>query len=270
MRSAALLLSSSVVSLPCTFQSLFGNKSILIKIYKTIITKSQHMKMKQLLLATAIIFSVAAHAQSDKYADAMKQTLSMMDSAKTVSDLENASAAFTRIGDAEKTQWLPYYWAALSLTFEGWKYYPDNKGATEIKVSDLSGTMTALASRINALADKADALATANEDKSEILTIRNMAATQQMLVDPQSRYMTFGAEAGQDLQKAMTLNPNNPRVFYLQGMSLFGTPEQFGGGKAVAKPIFQKAVDLGKTEQAKPLYPHWGLEMSEAMLAACQ
>jgi hypothetical protein len=51
-------------------------------------------------------------------------------------------------------------------------------------------------------------------------------------------------------------------------MSLFGTPEQFGGGKAVAKPLFQKAVDLGKAEQAKPLYPHWGLEMSVPMLAA--
>jgi hypothetical protein len=226
--------------------------------------------MKQLLLAASVILSVAAHAQSDKYAGAMKQNLSMFDSAKTVTDFENIAAAFTRVGDAEKTQWLPYYWAAMALTTEGWKYYPDAQGVTAVKVSDLSGTMTALATRINALADKADALATANEDKSEILTIRNMAATQQMLVDPQSRYMTFGAEAGQDLQKAMTLNPNNPRVYYLQGMSLFGTPEQFGGGKAVAKPIFQKAVDLGQAEQAKPLYPHWGLDMSKAMLAACQ
>lgn len=226
--------------------------------------------MKQLLLAAALVFSIAAHAQSDKYMDAMKKNLSMYDSAKKGNDLENLSATFTRIGDAEKTQWLPYYWAALSLASEGWKYYPDEKGVTELKVSDLAGTMTAFAGRINALLDKADALATANEDKSEIFTVRNMAATQQMLVDPQSRYMTFGAEAGQDLQKAMTLNPNNPRAYYLQAMSLFGTPEQFGGGKAVAKPVFQKAVDLAKAEQAKPLYPHWGLEMSEAMLAACQ
>ena len=40
--------------------------------------------------------------------------------------------------------------------------------------------------------------------------------------------------------------------------------------KAVAKPIFQKAVDLGTAEQPKPLYPHWGLDMSKQMLAACQ
>ncbi len=226
--------------------------------------------MKQLLLIAAVAVTVAAQAQSDKYADAMKQSLSMFDSAKTAADFESVAASFQRIGDAEKNQWLPYYWSAMALATEGWKYYPDAKGVTEIKVSDLSGTMTAFAGRINALLDKADAVATDDAAKSEILTIRNMAATQQMLVDPQSRYMTFGAEAGQDLQKAMTLNANNPRAYYLQGMSIFGTPEQFGGGKAKAKPVFQKAVDLGSTEQAKPLYPHWGLDMSKAMLAACQ
>ena len=226
--------------------------------------------MKQLLLVAAVFFSIAAQAQSDKYADAMQQALSKFDSAKTPTDFENIAAAFTRIGDAEKTQWLPYYWSALALATEGWKYYPDAKGVTEMKVSDLSATITALASRIDGLLDKADAAATDDNAKSEIFTIRNMAATQQMLVDPQSLYMTFGAQAGEDLQKAMKLNANNPRAYYLQGMSLFGTPEQFGGGKAVAKPLFQKAVDLGQAEQAKPLYPHWGLDMSKAMLAACQ
>lgn len=225
--------------------------------------------MKHLLVAATILFSVVANAQSDKYMTAMKQNLSQFDSAKSAADLENLAASFQRIGDAEKTQWLPYYWSALALSTEGWKYYPNEKGVTEVKADDLSATMTGLAGRINELLDKADALATDDSAKSEILTVRNMAATQQMLVDPQSRYMTFGAEAGNDLQKAMKLNPNNPRVYYLQGMSVFGTPEQFGGGKAKAKPIFQKAVDLGKAEQQKPLYPHWGLEMSEAMLAAC-
>ena len=186
--------------------------------------------MKHLLLTATIIISVAAHAQSDKYMAAMKQNLSMYDSAKSVSAIENLSATFIRIGDAEKTQWLPYYWAALTLASEGWKYFPQTTGAAELKVSDLSGTVTSLASRINSLADKADALATDDSAKSEIFTVRNMIATQQMLVDPQSRYMTFGAEAASDLQKAQTLNPNNPRAFYLQGMSLYSTPEQYGGG----------------------------------------
>jgi len=226
--------------------------------------------MKQLLLAAAVVLSVAAHAQSDKYTDAMKKNLSLFDSVKTPAEIENLAASFQRIGDAEKTQWLPYYWAGLALARLGWMYFPDEKGVTAIKVDNLSSTVDDITTRITAMADKADALATDSAAKSDILIIRNMAATQLMVVDPQSRYMTYGAQAGEYLEKAKQLNPNNPRPYYMQGMSLYSTPEQFGGGKAPAKPLFQKAVDLGKAEQAKPLYPHWSLEQSEQMLALCQ
>jgi hypothetical protein len=226
--------------------------------------------MKQLLLAAAIVLSIAAHAQSDKYMDAMKKNLALFDSAKTPADFENIAAGFQRIGDAEKTQWLPYYWQGLALATLGWKYFPDPQGVTAVKVDDLSQTVDDLASRINATADKADAVATDNNAKSEILTIRYMALTQQMIVDPQSRYMTYGAQAGQALQKAIQLNPNNPRAYYLQAMGVYGTPEQYGGGKAPAKPLFQKAVDAGKAEQVQPLYPHWSLDQAVNMLALCQ
>jgi hypothetical protein len=97
-----------------------------------------------------------------------------------------------------------------------------------------------------------------------------MTATQQMLVDPQSRWQSYGMEASAALQTGMQLDPTNPRLYYLQGMSVFGTPEQFGGGKDKAKPIFQKAVDLFKTFKIKPLYPDWGMKEAENMLAKCQ
>ncbi|MBS1745306.1 MAG: hypothetical protein JST21_03960 [Bacteroidetes bacterium] len=226
--------------------------------------------MKHLLLAATVLISISAFSQSDKYESAMKQALQQYDSAKSMADLESIAAKFQRIGDAEKTQWLPYYWSGLALTRTGWMYFPNDKGVTAVKTDNLSSTIDALSGRINALEDKADALATDDDAKSEILLIRNMAYTQQMIIDPQTRYMTYGMQAGTALDKAMDLNPNNPRAYYLKGSSLFGTPEQFGGGKAAAKPMFEKAVELGKAEQQKPLMPHWGLELSEQMLAACQ
>jgi hypothetical protein len=226
--------------------------------------------MKHLLVAAAVVFSLAAHAQSDKYVAAMKKNLSLFDSAKTPADFENIAAGFQRIGDAEKTQWLPYYWQGLALARIGWMYFPDEKGVTAVKVDNLDQSVSDIATRINAAADKAEALATDNNSKSEVSTIRYMALTQQMIVDPQSRYMTFGVQAGEELKKAIQLNPNNPRPYYLQAMGIYGTPEQYGGGKAPAKPIFQKAVDLGKAEQAQPLYPHWSLEQAEQLLALCQ
>lgn len=212
--------------------------------------------MKRYLLAALMLVTIAVNAQSEKYTGAMQKNLSGFETAKTIADFETLAAAFTRIGDAEKTQWLPYYWASLALTRIGWI---DEKGDKDV-----------LATRIIALCDKADVLATEGNAKSEILSLRNMAATLQMLVDPQNRYMTYGQQAGGYLQKGMQLNPGNPRLYYLQGMSVFNTPEQFGGGKAKAKPLFQKAVDLYKAETKKDLYPYWGLNETEQMLAQCQ
>ncbi len=208
--------------------------------------------MKKFLFSIALFATIAVQAQSDKYVPAMKENFKMQDNAKTTEDFQKVSATFERIGDAEKTQWLPYYYAALALTTPAW--------------SDANLDKDENAQKIIALCDKADALTTANEDKAEIFSVRNMAATQQMLVDPQSRFMSYGQEAAADLQKGMQLDPNNPRLYYLQGMSVNGTPPQFGGGADKAKPIFEKALELFKAANPKPLYPDWGMKQTEEML----
>ena len=214
------------------------------------------MKKYLLFLIAIVAVQTDAFSQNDKYVAAMKQNLAMFDSAKTVEDFTKLANTFERIGDAEKTQWLPYYYAGLALSTAGWMPALSDKDAN--------------ATRINALCDKADAAATSDVDRAEILTIRNMAATQQMMVDPQTRYMSYGQAAGQDLTKALKLDPNNPRLYYLQGMSLFNTPVQFGGGKDKAKPVFEKALELYKQQNPKELYPRWGQIQTEDMIAQCQ
>jgi hypothetical protein len=208
--------------------------------------------MKKLFLISLLFAAICVNAQSDKYVAAMKKNIELMDSAKTTADFQNVSNAFERIGDAEKTQWLPYYYAGLALTLPAWTDQKLDKDAN--------------AEKIKALCDKAEAL----DKNAEICTIRNMAATQQMLIDPQTRWQTYGTEASAALQNGMKLDPNNPRLYYLQGMSLFNTPEQFGGGKEKAKPLFAKSVELFKKEEPKPLYPNWGKDQAEQMLAKCQ
>ncbi len=208
--------------------------------------------MQKTLLFFALIIGLAAQAQSDKYTAAMQKNIVLLDSARTVDQLQSLAGTFDRIGDAEKTQWLPYYYAALAQTFIGWR--------PEIKDKDAN------AQKINAYLTKAEAI----EKNAETYAVENMAATQQMLVDPQSRWATNGKDASDALQKGLSADPNNPRLYYLQGMSLFNTPPQFGGGKDKAKPVFEKSVALFKSAQPKPLYPDWGQKQAEAMLAQCQ
>jgi tetratricopeptide (TPR) repeat protein len=212
------------------------------------------MTMQKTLLFSlfALLIGLGARAQSDKYMATMQKNLALLDSAKTIDQLQSVAGTFDRIGDAEKTQWLPYYYAALAQTWIGWR--PE--------VTDKDGN----AQKINAYLAKAEAI----EKNAETYAVENMSATQQMLVDPQSRYMTNGKDAAEALQKGLAIDPNNPRLYYLQAMSLFGTPPQFGGGKDKAKPVFEKSIALFKAAQPKPLYPNWGQKQAEAQLALCQ
>jgi hypothetical protein len=208
--------------------------------------------MRKSLLFLALLVSLAAGAQNDKYTQVMQKNITLLDSAKTIDELTSLAANFDRIGDAEKNKWLPYYYAALAQTWIGWNPATKDKDANSAK--------------INAYLAKAEAL----EKNAELYAVENMSATQQMLVDPQSRWATNGKDASSALQKGMAADPNNPRLYYLQGMSLFGTPTQFGGGKDKAKPLFEKSIALYKSAQPKPLYPTWGQQQAEQMLAQCQ
>ena len=209
--------------------------------------------MKQFTLSLLLACTViTGFSQSDKYVSIMKKNIALLDSAKTVADLQDVAASFDRIGNAEKTQWLPYYYAALAQTWIGWR--------EEVKDKDAN------AEKIKVYLDKAEAI----EKNGELYTIENMMNTQQMLVDPQNRWQTNGMKASAALQTGLKLDPNNPRLYYLQGESLFGTPPQFGGGKDKAKPLFEKSIALFKSAQPKPLYPTWGQPQAEEKLAQCK
>jgi hypothetical protein len=209
--------------------------------------------MKKLLFISLAIFSLnIAFAQSDMYQQKMKEALMLLDGAKTTQDLQEVSAQFERIGDVEKTQWIPYYYAALANINIGW----NDQKADKDKLAERSKTMIAKAQDL--------------DNNAELFVLANMVATQQMTVDPQNRWMTYGAEAGKALEYAKKIDPNNPRIYYLEAMSLFNTPAAFGGGKEKAKPVFQKSVDLFKTfKPATPLSPKWGQKQAEDMLAKC-
>jgi len=210
------------------------------------------MKKILFVLLTVVGLQLVTFSQSEMYTKKMQETLQLMDSAKTIQDLQEVSAQFERIGDAEKTQWLPFYYAALANINIGWM---DQK-ADKDKLAEKSKSIIA----------KAEAI----EKNSELYVLSYMVATQQMLVDPAARWMSYSVLMDKALADAKKADPNNPRVYYMEGQGVMGKPEAFGGGKAKAKPIFQKAVDLYKSvKPASPLHPRWGQTQSEELLAKC-
>ncbi|RYZ49116.1 MAG: hypothetical protein EOO14_21125, partial [Chitinophagaceae bacterium] len=204
--------------------------------------------MKKLLFLMTLLFSTTVLlAQSEKFVKAMQDKVVAVDSVRSTSELLALSAAFERIGDAEKTQWLPYYYAALA----------------QVNAAYMQGMENLNPGKVDPMADKAEALLTkaeANVQKnSEIFVLKKMIASLRMMGDPMNRWQTYGPLATEALQTAKAMDPNNPRVFLLEAQDKFFTPEQFGGSKAEAKKLFEEALKKYETfKPATPLDPTWG------------
>lgn len=208
--------------------------------------------MKKAFLFLTLCFAMfTSFSQSDKYMKAMQDKVLAVDTLLNAEALKDLSASFERIADAEKNQWLPYYYAALAQVNAGNLIFVANQGnASELQKLD------ALAEKAEQLIGKAEGL---SKDNSEIYVVKKMIASLRMMVDPMNRYMQYGPQAQQALEAAKKLNPENPRVYLLEGQDKFFTPEQYGGSKADAKKLFEAA--LKKYETFKPattIDPDWG------------
>jgi len=205
------------------------------------------MKRTILLLAISII-SFAGMAQSEKYTKAMKEKVAAVDTTREPSQLIDLSAAFERIATAEKTQWHPYYYAALTQA----------NAALMMGMNGGGNSVT-----IDPMADKAEQLLNTAEsmskNNSEIFIVKKLIASARMMVDPMTRYMKYGALAAAALETAKKLNPENPRVYLLEGQDKYFTPEQYGGSKTEAKALFETASKKFETfKPATELDPSWG------------
>lgn len=211
--------------------------------------------MKRVLVTLSVLLlSTATFAQSEKFVKAMQTNLALLDSAKTTEEFNALSATFERIGEAEKTQWLPYYYAALTTI---WKGFADSK----LNKDDV-------ANKAEAMIAKAETLEPKN---AELHILKNMTSTLHMLVDPMSRWQQYGTQGSAALSTAKQLDENNPRIYFLEGQTLMGTPAQFGGGKDKAKPLFEKSVNLFATfKPASSLHPTWGEATAKTMLERCK
>ncbi|MFZ9386949.1 MAG: hypothetical protein ACO25B_03635 [Chitinophagaceae bacterium] len=204
-----------------------------------------------LIVLSALLGTAVASAQSEKFIKAMEPRVAQVDSNNNVDGWRDLANAFERIGEAEKTQWLPYYYAAFAQVMAGYGSMP-----MDGSMGDNSSISDPFVEKAAQLLDKAEAL---SPDNSEICCIRKMIHSLSMRGNPMSRYMTDGARASEALARAKSLDENNPRAFILEGQDKFYTPEQYGGNKEEAKKLFERANEIFMTiRPANSLVPQWG------------
>lgn len=212
------------------------------------------MKTLRLFLALLII-AFAAKAQSgDKYTAAMQKGMALIDSANTAEQFTTAANFFERVAAAEPKQWLPQYYAAFCNLH------------VAILGKQPNDTKDALYDKAMSYAEKADALKPAS---SEILVLEGYITYMKMSVFSQQRAMTMIPKANALLDKAIAIDPENPRAYLVKGQDTFYTPEAFGGGKANAKGFLTTAADKYKNQKASGFEPAWGGKRCQFLLQQC-
>ena len=210
--------------------------------------------MKILLLSLFLFVGITVIAQTS-FEKAMTEKVAQVEQQKTSDEFTALANDFKRIGDKEKTQWLPYYYAAFSTIQKGRLAMRDGKMAE----------LDAIAAEAQKSLDLALNL---NKDNAENLILQKMIHSLKMMVDPQSRFMSEGMLAKEALEKAEKADPTNPRISLLKAEDTYFTPEQFGGSKAKGLELFQKSLDQFKVYKPKStLDPNWGKGEAEYFLA---
>ncbi len=143
--------------------------------------------MKKLSIIIVFFFTaIAAFAQNEKYVKAMEALVAVIDTTRNVETLKTLSNSFERIGNAEKTQWLPYYYAALAQVNAG-NFIMSNQDPMAGK---LAAALDPLADKAEELLNKAEVM---KKDNSEIFVVKKMIASMRMMGDPMNRFMQYAS-----------------------------------------------------------------------------
>ncbi len=205
-------------------------------------------------IITILLVTIASVAFSSKYEEAMKTNIDKLYLTNSGEELLNLANQFERIGNAEKAQWLPSYYAAYCFVRST---FFDNMETDEIH-KQLDNAQSII-----------DKLLIKNDQESEIYALQ--AFIYQLRITDMSKGAKYSRKAAEAITAAEGLNSTNPRVYYLRGSNTFHTPKFFGGGAEKAKPDLEKAAQLFETQKPETeIMPNWGSQHNKQLLSKCE
>jgi len=205
-----------------------------------------------------LMMSVSIMVSSQNpYVKSMIEGMELLQKAQDKDQYLAAANHFDRIAQVEKEQWHPGYHAAFAKII----------AASNVSDPDM----------IEKFLDEAQlSLDRASEitgDHSEILALQGFIHMLRIGVDPMTRGQQFSAMSSAALQKAMAMNPNNPRAAYLMAQLSYGTAQFLGSGTEQACQLNEKALGIFSSESENKkktsFDPTWGKNMSESFKDQC-
>ena len=158
--------------------------------------------------------------------------------------LLKSQATFDRLLHMSDKQWLIHYYIALSDFYLGDFYFKDKE--TSRKFIDDGIEHARLSSNLN-------------DEFTEAYVLLSRLYGSKILHNP-SQSVDLGIKSSNVINVAMEMEPNNPRLHLVSGISALFKPINYGGGIRNAKNMLLKAVELYQVYQpGDQTFPDWGL-----------
>jgi tetratricopeptide (TPR) repeat protein len=212
--------------------------------------------MKQLVktLGLLLLLTGPVSLKAQTLEESLSKTLIQMDTVKNLFGMMSVSAQFDMIADKWENEWSSNYYAAYAKVILSFIVQDSKKKDLFLDEADK-------------YLEKVKSLDSQND---ETYVLAALITSARIAVDGQNRGMQYSGTVSQYMEKAEKINPDNPRIYYLKGSSLFYQPEMYGGGKEKAKPYFEKAKELFvKETKTSILKPHWGEKQNLDYLKQC-
>jgi hypothetical protein len=207
--------------------------------------------MKTIL--TALFAFLLSGASAQTMETSLKSALQQFDSSKTLKTKMAAASQLDLLSSKYPKEAMTNYYSAYAKIIISYEETDTKKGDLFLDQADK-------------YYEKVKQL---DPENDETYVLGAMIANARIAMDG-TRYKQYGELFNENLEKAKAANPNNPRIYYLRGVSLFYTPPMYGGGATRAKPYFEKAKALfAKQDKSSVMKPSWGERTNENYLKQC-
>jgi len=208
--------------------------------------------MKKLLtIALMTVLYYSSYAQSD----ALQQAVTKLDQAQTVKDYLLLEKTFASASG--QPAWLPPYYAALCNARIGFLLQDDGE-----KIEPYSDRGEAQAKQALSLLDSSKQ----HKELAEVYTVLSMVYRTKVFINPMTYGRKYGMLSQQLLDKALALDPQNPRALYVAAWVKYYTPKMWGGDKEQAKKLAGESL-AKLTNPGTDVYPHWGRADDQLLLS---
>lgn len=192
------------------------------------------------------------YPQETEYVSGMKTAIKIMDKGMSVEQLQQAANFFEDMSYRYPSDWLSPYYAAYCYSVMS---FMEKIKLLKDKYLDDAQKQVDIAKRLS-------------PNNSEILAVQAYIYQLRVEVNPEQRVEEFGTMSELTFKQALSVEPDNPRVYYLRAQNAFFSPQI--SREAACEIVIEAQGKYAVFSPANELAPKWGEAMVDFMSQTCQ